>query len=100
MSQQVRIYRPAKTAMQSGKGRTKDWVLEFEPGAPRTPEPLIGWVSGSDTRSQLRLSFDTKEDAVAYAQRHSLIAVIEDPQPSKFKAKSYADNFRPERIRF
>lgn len=99
MSQQVRIYRPAKTAMQSGKGRTKDWVLEFELGAARRPEPLMGWVSGADTRQQLVLKFDTKEEALAYAARHSLIAVVEEPQSSRFRAKSYADNFRPDRIR-
>ncbi len=99
MTSRVRIYQPAKTAMQSGRARTKAWVLEYEPGAARRPEPLMGWVSGSDTLAQVQLSFDTKDEALAYAARKGLDAVVEEPKQRAFKAKSYADNFRPDRIR-
>ncbi|GFZ78499.1 NADH-ubiquinone oxidoreductase [Elstera cyanobacteriorum] len=96
----ARIYRPAKNAMQSGKARTKSWVLEFEPGAARVPEPLMGWVSGADTQAQVKLTFASKEEAVAYAQRNGLAATITEPQAPSLKIRSYADNFRPGRIRW
>ncbi|WP_201281498.1 NADH dehydrogenase ubiquinone Fe-S protein 4, partial [Staphylococcus aureus] len=57
----ARIYRPAKTAMQSGKAKTHDWVLEFEPASARTPDPLMGWISSSDMNGQVRMKFDTQE---------------------------------------
>ena len=94
----VRIYRPAKTAMQSGRGLTQEWVLEFEPGA-RRPEPLMGWTSSDDTLAQVRLSFANKDDALAYAAKHALQYVLEEPQERKVKPKAYADNFRFDRMR-
>ena len=57
----ARIYKPAKNAMQSGKARTKQWVLEYEPESPRTIDPLMGWTSSSDTQSQVRLRFESRE---------------------------------------
>jgi hypothetical protein len=96
----ARIYRPAKNAMQSGKALTKAWVLEFEPTAPRVPEPLMGWVSGQDTQAHVRLSFATQEEAVAYAQRNGLAATVTEPQTANLKIRAYADNFRPTRIRW
>ncbi len=65
----ARIYKPAKNAMQSGMARTREWVLEFEPASARKPDPLMGWTSTTDLNGQIRLSFDTREEAVAYAQR-------------------------------
>src|SRR5215475_16116998 len=65
----ARIYQPSKTAMQSGRGGTKRWVLEFEPEARREMDPLMGWTSSRDTRAQVRMSFDTLEEAVAYAEK-------------------------------
>ena len=65
----ARIYKPSKTAMQSGQANTKAWVLDFEPEAPRHVEPLMGWTSSGDMRQQLRLRFDSKEEAVAYCER-------------------------------
>jgi len=94
----VRIYRPSKTAMQSGRGQTHDWVLEFEPGA-RRPEPLMGWTSSADTRAQLKLHFATKEEAIAYATRHSLAYSLEEAQERRIRPKAYADNFRFDRLR-
>ena len=66
----ARIYKPAKTAMQSGTAKTKEWVLDFEPEQPRPVEPLMGWTSSGDMRQQVRLRFDTKEEAMAYCERH------------------------------
>jgi hypothetical protein len=97
--QMVRIYQPAKTAMQSGKARTREWVLEFEPGARRVADPLMGWISSSDTQTQVRLFFDTPEEAQDYAERHGLYFTVEQPRQRRLKAKSYADNFRPDRLR-
>jgi len=89
----VRIYQPAKTAMQSGRARTKNWVLEFEPTAPRTHDPLMGWTSSPDTRQQLRLTFPSKEEAVAYARTHGLMFTVYEPKPREIRPKAYADNF-------
>ncbi len=90
----VRIYKPAKTAMQSGEARTREWLLEFEPESPSTPEPLMGWISSADTKSQVRLEFDTKEEAIAFATREGLAYTVIEPKPRKPIRKSYADNFR------
>jgi antibiotic biosynthesis monooxygenase (ABM) superfamily enzyme len=90
----ARIFKPAKTAMQSGEARTKEWVLEFEPASPRDIDPLMGWTSSRDMQSQVRLEFDTKEEAVAYATREGLAYTLTEPTPRKPIRKSYADNFR------
>ena len=66
----ARIYKPTKNAMQSGKARTKLWLLEYEPETARVPDPLMGWTSSNDMRQQLALEFDTREEAIAYAQKH------------------------------
>ena len=68
----ARIYKPAKTAMQSGTAKTKEWVLDYEPEQPRVVEPLMGWTSSGDMKQQLRLRFATKEEAVAYCERHGI----------------------------
>lgn len=90
----ARIFKPAKTAMQSGPARTKEWVLEFEPEVAREIDPLMGWTSSRDMKSQIRLSFETKEEAVAYAQRNGLAFTLSEPQSRAPVRKSYADNFR------
>ena len=90
----ARIYKPAKTAMQSGEATTKDWVLEFEPETPREIEPLMGWTSSRDMKAQIRLSFDSKEEAVAYAERNGIAYHLMEPTPRQTVRKSYADNFR------
>jgi len=90
----ARIYRPAKTAMQSGKAKTQDWVLEFAPASARTPDPLMGWTQTGDTASsQVRLSFETKEEAVRYADENGIAFQLIDPKPTKRIIKAYADNF-------
>jgi hypothetical protein len=98
MTQSVRIYQPAKTAMQSGRARTHGWVLEFDPNLKRGPEPLMGWISGGTT-AQVRLKFETKAEALAYAEKQGFRVDLMEPHDRKLRPKSYADNFRPERIR-
>ncbi|HRN89884.1 ETC complex I subunit [Hyphomicrobium sp.] len=90
----ARIYKPAKTAMQSGLARTKNWVLEHEPATPRKIDPLMGWTSSADTRAQVRLSFETREEAIAYAERNGIPYRLEEPNPRGLIRKSYADNFK------
>jgi hypothetical protein len=89
----ARIYKPARTAMQSGQANTKDWVLEFEPEEPRTIEPLMGWTSSGDMKSQVRLNFETKEEAIGYAERCSIAYQVFEPKLSQRRIMSYSDNF-------
>ena len=89
----VVIFKPSKTAMQSGKARTKGWVLELKQTSARKPDPLMGWSSANDTTNQVRLSFETKEEAIAYAERHSLEYTVKASREVKPKLKAYADNF-------
>ena len=89
----ARIYRPAKTAMQSGKAKTKEWVLDFEPQEPREIEPLMGWTSSGDMRQQVRLRFDTSEEAVAYCERHGIAYQVFTPRTPVRRGISYSDNF-------
>ena len=93
----ARIYRKARTATQSGRGK-QDWTLEYEPEEPLVIEPLMGWTSSGDMKSQIKLRFDTKEEAVAYAERNGIPYRLEEPKPAERKIISYADNFAPNRI--
>ena len=93
----ARIYLPARTAMQSGKALTKRWVLEYEPETPREIDPLMGWTSSNDMRSQVVLEFDTRDEAVAYATKHAIPYQLFEPHPPKPRPKSYSDNFRFDR---
>ena len=89
----AKIYRPARNAMQSGKGKTDLWLLEYEPELPQTADPLMGWTSSSDMNGQVRLTFDSKEEAVAYAERHGIPFRLHEPQDPPVILKAYADNF-------
>ncbi len=90
----ARIYKPAQNVMQQGKGATRDWVLEYVPNQPRQIEPLMGWTSSSDTKRQIRLSFATKDEAIAYAKENGIAFRLEEPPVSKIRPKSYAENFK------
>ena len=80
----ARIYKPARNAMQSGTAKTKDWVLDFEPEAPRVVEPLMGWTSSTDMKSQVRMRFATREEAVAYCEREGIpYQVFEPKEPER-----------------
>jgi hypothetical protein len=90
----ARIFRPSKTAMQSGKAKTHEWVLEFEPRDARRSDPLMGWTVTADTASsQVQLAFETKEEAVRYADQHGIAFQLIDSKPAKRIIKAYADNF-------
>lgn len=89
----ARIYKPSKTAMQSGFANTKAWVLNFEPELPRQVEPLMGWTSSGDMRQQLQLRFGTKEEAMAYCKKNGIAYQVFEPIPLKRRAISYSDNF-------
>jgi len=93
----ARIYRPAKNAMQSGRAKTKDWVLEFEPTSARKSDPLMGWTQSSDMNGQVRLTFETRDEAIAYAQRHEISFQLFEPKVPKRIIKAYADNFATNR---
>ena len=94
----ARIYKPARTAMQSGVAQTKEWVLDYEPEAAREIDPLMGWTSSGDMRSQLRLTFDSREEAIAYAEHNGIAYVLIEPATKRPVKKSYSDNFRYGRI--
>ena len=93
----AKIYRPAKSAMQSGRAKSKDWVLEYEPERPRAVEPLMGYTASSDMRQQVRLRFSSRQEAVAYAKRNAIVYVVMQPREQKPKRISYAENFRFDR---
>ena len=93
----VRIYQPAKTAMQSGTAKTRAWVLEYEPATPREPDPLMGWASANDTLNEVYLRFDTLETAVAFAKKRGLDYMVITPKARTIRPESYADNFRYDR---
>jgi len=93
----ARIFRPAKTAMQSGKAKARDWVLEFAPAAAKRVDPLTGWTQSTDMNGQVRLTFETREEAVAYAQRHGIAFQLVEPKEPKRIIKAYADNFAADR---
>ncbi|ASM70959.1 MULTISPECIES: ETC complex I subunit [Roseobacteraceae] len=95
----ARIYQPAKTAMSSGNARTKGWVLDFIPATARTVDPLMGWTSSDDTQAQVRLRFDTREQAEDYARENGIDAVVQDPNKRKANIRpgGYGDNFATNR---
>jgi hypothetical protein len=94
----ARIYKPAKTAMQSGRALTRAWVLEFEPAQRKANDPLMGWVGSGDTEQQVRLYFETKEEAIAYCRRHKIDHEVYEPKERDVRPKSYASNFRWDRV--
>ena len=87
-----RIYKPTKTAMQSGRVNTKKWVLEFKP-TKNQRDRLMGWFGSGSTQNQVKLSFNTKEEAISFAKKNKLSAKIEDPAKRTLKQKNYSDNF-------
>jgi uncharacterized membrane protein (UPF0127 family) len=90
----ARIYRPAKTVMQSGRGRAQNWVLEFEAEKARRIDPLMGWTSVSETRpGQVQLAFASKEEAIGYAKRHSIPYQVFEAAEATPVPKAYSDNF-------
>jgi hypothetical protein len=95
----ARIYQPAKNAMQSGMGKAKNWVLEFAPASGREIDPLMGWTSSDDTQTQVKLRFDTREAAEAYAAAKGLPYDVVEPKPRKpvIRPRGYGENFATDR---
>jgi hypothetical protein len=88
----AKIYQPAKSAMQSGAARQK-WRLEFAPGAAPSSDALMGWTSSLGPSGQVRMSFDTKEQAIAFARAHQIAHQVSEPQMRGRTIKAYSDNF-------
>ncbi|MDC0164610.1 ETC complex I subunit [Candidatus Pelagibacter bacterium] len=88
----AKIYIPTKTAMQSGRGKLKKWVLEFETKDPSV-NPLMGWETSTDTLEELILKFSTKKQAIEYAEKNNISYSIIEPKKKEYVIKSYADNF-------
>jgi hypothetical protein len=95
----ARIYQPAKTAMQSGTAKTQTWVLEFAPASEREVDPLMGWTSSSDTQAQVRLRFESRAAAEAYATEKGIAFDVVEPKPRKpvIRARGYGENFATDR---
>jgi hypothetical protein len=90
----ARIVEADRKTTQSGKAGTGRWTLEFERRQPQRPDPLTGWNGSGDTRTQVRLSFATREDAVAYADKHGFDYHLVPAPKTTLKIQAYADNFR------
>ena len=94
----AKIYKPAKTAMQSGEARTQNWILEYTPSSQREVDPIMGWTSSGDQKSQLRLRFSSKKEAIAYAKSEGISYSLIKPNKRARKPKAYADNFKTARL--
>lgn len=91
----AKIYQPARSAMQSGQAKTRDWVLEFVPADAKWIDPLMGWTGSDDMESQVRLSFATREAAIAYAEKNGIAFEIFEPKRRRHvvRQNGYGDNF-------
>ena len=96
---EARIYQPSKNALQSGQANCRKWVVEYEPEEAKRNEELMGWVGSGDMRGQLKLKFESKEGAIAYAERNGIPYVMQEPKKRRQRPKSYADNFRYDKLR-
>ncbi len=90
----ARIFVPSRNTMQSGKAKTQNWVLEFEPQARQEVDPLMGWISSSDMNAQVKLQFQSREEAEEYAKKEGITYLVEEPKTKKLRKKSYSDNFK------
>lgn len=93
----VRIFQPARSAMQAGRRGTRDWIAEVVPTAKTRIDPLMGWAGADDTAAQIRLRFPTRDAALAWAGAQGHTAIVEEPRAPRLRPASYADNFRPGR---
>jgi hypothetical protein len=90
----AKIYKPAKSAMQSGRSNTSRWILEYELETPRRPEPIMGWTSANDTLNQVQIRFESKEAAVAFAESRGFNFMVAEDHVRKINPRSYLDNFK------
>lgn len=96
---EVRIFCPVPSAMQQGRARTRKWVMEFLPVTPKRLDPLMGWTGSGDTQCQVRIQFDSLDDAVAYAEKQGYRYQVQKPFERRIRPKNYADNFKYAKIR-
>ncbi|MBB5072991.1 hypothetical protein HNQ69_000095 [Bartonella callosciuri] len=94
----ARIYSPAKTAMQSGRRNTGFWILQYEPLQAKMLEPLMRYTATSDINSQIKIQFNRKEEAIAFARRNAILCRVESTHKPIRRAVSYSDNFRSDRL--
>ena len=94
----AKIYQPAKNAMQSGMANVQQWVIEYEPEEAKKIDALMGWVGSGDMRGQVTLKFNSKDDAISYAERNGLSYDVKEPNVRQMQAKSYSDNFKYNKI--
>ena len=94
----VRIFKPTKNAMQSGRAKSDQWILEFSPIAATRADDLMGWNGGGDTRKQLSMKFETKKQAIKFAEKKGLTYTVKEPKERTLQIKNYADNFSLNRI--
>ena len=94
----AKIYKPTKTAMQSGRNKTKNWILEHPRATKVSPEPLMGWQASADTARQVRLYFESSDAAIAYCKAHDIAFELIKPNQRKLRIKAYADNFAFDRF--
>jgi hypothetical protein len=94
----ARIYRPSRSTTQSGKARSKLWVLEFAPELAPEIDPLMGWTGSRDMRREIKLSFGSEAEAIAYAQKNGIVYEIEPAKETRRKLVSYSDNFKSTRL--
>lgn len=95
----ARIYRPAKTAMSSGRARIKEWILEYAPSQQRIIDPLMGWTGSGDMNTQVKIEFDSKEEAVNYARKNGIAYQLSEEikRPVNIRPKGYSSNFSYDR---
>ena len=93
----AKIFKPSKTSMQSGRAKSKSWILEFVRKTPAIPEPLMGWQSSGDNQKQVKIEFSSKEAAILYAEKQGIVYDVINPQPRRLNIKSYDDNFSSDR---
>tara|TARA_B100000029_G_C17419763_1_gene903854 strand:- start:492 stop:854 length:363 start_codon:yes stop_codon:yes gene_type:complete len=89
----AKIYQPAKSAMQSGRARTLNWILEFDQEIPKIIDSLMGWCGSDDMNEQVRLEFPNKRDAIAFAEKNNITYRVFDARKRRIRPKSYAENF-------
>jgi hypothetical protein len=90
----ARIYKPSRTATQSGRANIDKWVLEYEPATAREPEPLMGWTASGDTTNQVKLNFKSLEEATAFAEKKGLVYTVLKSRERLVKPRNYSQNFR------
>ena len=90
----ARIYKPARGAMQSAQGKASQWMLEFDRREALQPESLMGWTQSGDTMNQIRIPFDTLEEAEGFAKRNHLDFIISESQQRRIRPRNYGDNFK------